>query len=348
MNNETVNEQAEDEQAASSETVAVLGAGSWGTALAHLLRQKGCRVRLWARDAEVARRLQNDGENARYLPGISLSDIAITNSLLDVLNGANWVVSAVPCSALPQIARASSTRLLPQAVVVSGTKGLHPESSLRASQTWARDGGLAAHRLVALSGPNLAREIVAGIPSSTVVASQNEDAANAAQKLFNTKTFRVYTNDDLLGVELGGALKNVVAIAAGIGDGLGFGDNAKAALMTRAWREMTRLAMALGAQESTLFGLSGMGDLIATCAGNKSRNHALGFHLAQGETLRVAQSEIAQVAEGVHTCRAALRLAKDANIELPITEQVAAVLFEGRNPRTAVEELMNRQGCREA
>ncbi len=327
--------------------VAVLGAGSWGTALAHLLVRKGCDVRLWARAAATATQLKNDGENTRYLPSVSLGNIEIFSDLHAVLDGAAWVVSAVPCSVLPQIAQASSTRLAPNAVVVSGTKGLHPTSSLRASQTWERDGGLPSHRFVALSGPNLAREIVAGIPSSTVVASQNEAVADRAQKLFNTRSFRVYTNDDLLGVELGGALKNVVAIAAGVGDGLGFGDNAKAALMTRAWREMTRLAVALGARESTLFGLSGMGDLIATCAGNKSRNHALGFHLAQGESLRVAQHEIAQVAEGVHTCRAALRLAQTVGVELPVTQQIASVLFENRSPRSAVEELMNRHGCRE-
>ncbi len=330
-----------------SETIAVLGAGSWGTALAHLLAAKNLDVRLWARDVEFAHRLKTDGENARYLPGFSLDGIEIFSDLDAVLRGANWIVSAVPCSALPDIARASSTRLSPNAVVISGTKGLHPESSLRASQTWAQDGGLDASRFVVLSGPNLAREIVAGIPSSTVVASTDAEAASRAQRLFSTQTFRVYTNDDLLGVELGGALKNVVAIAAGIGDGLGFGDNAKAALMTRAWREMTRLAVALGARESTLFGLSGMGDLIATCAGNKSRNHALGFHLAHGESLSFAQGEIAQVAEGVHTCRAALRLAEHVGVELPVARQIAAVLFENRSPRSAVEELMKRRGCQE-
>lgn len=340
-------ENAEIEGASSSEVIAVLGAGSWGTALAHLLCEKGCRVRLWARDVAFVERLKNEQENARYLPGASLRGTEISHSLPDVLRDANWVVSAVPCSALPQIARESSTRLGANTIVVSGTKGLHPESSLRASQTWERDGGLKASRFVALSGPNLSREVVSGIPSSTVVASENEGAADAAQKLFSTASFRVYTNADLLGVELGGALKNVVAIAAGIGDGLGFGDNAKAALMTRAWREMTRLAVALGARESTLFGLSGMGDLIATCAGNKSRNHALGFHLAQGESLGQAQHEIAQVAEGVHTCRAALRLAAENGVELPVTEQIAAVLFENRSPRAAVEELMRREGCRE-
>ena len=327
--------------------IAVLGAGSWGTALAHLLNQKNHEVRLWSRDAQTAAQLRHDGENRRYLPNISLQQIVISDDLTATLSDANWIVAAVPCAALPELARASSTRCSPDAVVVSGTKGLHPETHLLASQTWAR-AGLDASRFVVLSGPNLAREVAQNVPTSSVVASTNADAATRAQSLFATQTFRVYTNDDLLGVELGGALKNVVAIAAGIGDGLGFGDNAKAAMMTRAWREMTRLAVALGARETTLFGLSGMGDLIATCSSAQSRNHTLGFKLARGENLQLAQGEIAQVAEGVHTCRAALWLAQNAGVELPVTSQIAAVLFDGKSPRAAVEHLMNRTGCHES
>lgn len=328
------------------DVIAVLGAGSWGTALAHLLARKDCAVRLWSRDAATAQQLRDDNQNTRYLPDISLQDIEIHHDLDAAIDGANWIVSAVPCAALSDLARHASTRCSHDAIVVSGTKGLHPETSLLASQTWSH-AGLDAQRFVVLSGPNLAREVAQDIPTSSVVASRNENALSRAQKLFSTPTFRVYTNDDLLGVELGGALKNVVAIAAGISDGLGLGDNAKAALMTRAWREMTRLATALGARESTLFGLSGMGDLIATCASAQSRNHTLGFKLGRGESLGMAQHEIAQVAEGVHTCRAALQLAKNAHIELPISSQVAAILFEGRSPREAVEELMKRAGCRE-
>jgi glycerol-3-phosphate dehydrogenase (NAD(P)+) len=199
-----------------------------------------------------------------------------------------------------------------------------------------------------LSGPNLAKEIAAGVPTSTVVASLDEKAAQRAQELFATPVFRVYTNTDLIGVELGGALKNIVAIAAGVCDGLGFGDNSKAAMMTRAWSEMTRLSLALGAQNSTLYGLSGIGDLVATCVSPHSRNHSLGYKLGRGESLSVAQHEIAQVAEGVHTTRAALHLARQTGIVLPVTEQVAAVLFEGRDPRQAVTELMGRQWSTES
>jgi glycerol-3-phosphate dehydrogenase (NAD(P)+) len=260
---------------------------------------------------------------------------------------AQWIISAIPCAGVPDIARTLRGKVHKEAIIVSGTKGLHPESGQRASEMWHHEGGIAPPHFVALSGPNLAKEIAAGVPTSTVVASKNAAAATAAQELFSTPAFRVYTNTDLIGVELGGALKNVVAIAAGIGDGLGFGDNSKAALMTRAWHEMTRLAVACGAHQSTLFGLSGMGDLIATCVSPHSRNRSLGEHLASGESLGEAQHEIAQVAEGVHTTKAALRLAQQHDVELPVTQQIAAVLFERRDPRTAVTELMQRQGCSE-
>jgi glycerol-3-phosphate dehydrogenase (NAD(P)+) len=326
---------------------AVLGAGSWGTALAHLLSGKSIETRLWARSEDIAHRLRQDQENVRYLPGVPLQTIAISANLDEVVEGANWIIAAVPCAAVPELAGSLCDVLPPRAIVVSGTKGLHPATGMRAAEMWAYHAALPAERFVALSGPNLAKEIVTGVPTSTVVASQDVATASAAQALFSTPAFRVYTNTDLIGVELGGALKNVVAIAAGIGDGLGFGDNAKAALMTRAWHEMTRLATARGARASTLFGLSGIGDLIATCVSQHSRNRTLGYRLGRGESLGDAQHEIAQVAEGVHTTRAALRLAQETGVELPVTEQIAAVLFEGRDPYRAVTELMQRQGSSE-
>ena len=327
--------------------MAVLGAGSWGTALAHLISAKGTPTRLWARSREAAATLTQDKENVKYLPGASLANVAISADLEDTLAGAKWIVAALPCAVVTVLAGTLREALPPAAVIISGTKGLDPESGLRPSQIWERHSQLPAARYVALSGPNLAKEIVAGVPTSTVVASEDAAVATAAQQLVSTPAFRVYTNTDLIGVELGGALKNVVAIAAGISDGLGFGDNSKAALITRAWREMTRLAVTLGARETTLFGLSGIGDLFATCASPHSRNHSLGYLLARGETLNEAQHEVSQVAEGVHTTRAALHLARQVGIELPITEQLAAVLFMGRDPRQAVTELMSRQGCSE-
>ncbi|PQV62986.1 glycerol 3-phosphate dehydrogenase (NAD(P)+) [Abditibacterium utsteinense] len=325
--------------------VTVLGAGSWGTALAHLARRNGHEVRLWTRDESVAAQLKSDGANARYLPGVSLSDIEIGANLWQSLRGAQWIVSAVPCAGVPDLVPEVAKNAESGATLISGTKGLHPQSGARAAQMWGE--GFDKVRYAALSGPNLAREIALGVPTSSVIASADDETAIAAQEIFTSTLFRVYTNVDLIGVELGGALKNVVAIAAGVCDGLGFGDNAKAAIMTRHWREMTRLAVAQGASESTLFGLSGVGDLFATCASPHSRNHSLGTKIGRGESLQQAQNEVAQVAEGVHTTRAALRLSKTCGVELPVTEQLAALLFEGQSVQNAVESLMGRQGCAE-
>ena len=323
--------------------VAVIGAGSWGTVLAWLLGEKETRVRLWARDEKTANSLTATRKNVKYLPNTVLQNVEFTADLNAAVQGAKHIVIAIPGAATPALAAEFRTLSIEHdAVIISGTKGLHPESGLRASQIW-RDAGWNMENYVALSGPNLSKEIAAGVPTSSVVASQNLAAAQSAQRLFASPLFRVYTNCDLIGVELGGALKNVVAIAAGVGDGLGFGDNAKASLLTRGWHEMTRLAMALGAKESTLFGLSGMGDLFATCTSCQSRNHALGVLLGKGESLQQARESVVQTAEGVHTTRAALRLAAEVGIELPVTQQVAAVLFEGKSPAEAVGDLMKRQ-----
>jgi glycerol-3-phosphate dehydrogenase (NAD(P)+) len=330
---------------AQPQVVAVLGAGSWGTSLAYLTSRKNYQTRLWARDEEVVLHFSQNGENAKYLPGTHIPSVEVSADLRSVLEGASWIVIAVPGAAVPELAQAMQQLgavWQPDTILVSGTKGLDPETGLRPSQLWAQHAGWPSQNYAALSGPNLAKEIVADVPTSSVVASQNQNAAQRAQELFSSQVFRVYTNCDLIGVEMGGALKNIVAIAAGIAHGLGFGDNSKAALMTRAWREMTRLSVAMGAQESTLYGMSGMGDLIATCMSPHSRNHRLGCYLARGESLLDAQHEVAQVAEGVHTTRAALRLAEQTGVELPVTQQLARVLFEGQNPRDAVNELMNR------
>ena len=323
--------------------VAVLGAGSWGTILAWLLGGKGVPVRLWARDEYAVEKMRATQQNEKYLPGTILQNVEFTASLEEAVAGMEFIVSAIPGAATPQLAE--NFRTLPlkkNAILISGTKGLHPESGLRAGEIW-QCANWPMERYVALSGPNLSKEIAAGVPTSSVVASLNCESSKAAQQLFASPIFRVYTSSELIGVELGGALKNVIAIAAGVGDGLGFGDNAKASLLTRGWREMTRLALALGAREPTLYGLSGIGDLFATCNSQLSRNHALGLRLSAGESLQQAREGIARTAEGVHTTRAALHLARAANVELPVTEQVAAVLFEGKNPRRAVEDLMKRQ-----
>jgi glycerol-3-phosphate dehydrogenase (NAD(P)+) len=325
----------------SNARITVLGAGSWGMALVWLLDGNGHETCVWARDESSIAALNSSHENSKYLPGQKLQTAAFTSDLRAAVANADLVVMALPCATVPELAPQVAAYAA-NAILISGTKGLHPESGLRASQIWERS-GWPLNRYVALSGPNLSKEIVAGEPTSTIVASINKAAAIKAQKLFASRTFRVYTNSDLTVVELGGALKNVIAIAAGISDGLGFGDNAKAALLARGWREMARLAMALGAKESTLYGLSGMGDLFATCMSSLSRNHSMGVRLGRGEDLTSAQKAIGYAVEGVHTSRAALHLAAQVGVELPITEQVAAVLFEGRSPREAVAILMSRQ-----
>lgn len=321
----------------------MLGAGSWGTALAVLAFRAGGQVTLWGRDAAHIETLRQSGRNARFFPGLELPPLGFSSELSEAVTEAEVVVCALPSSSLPLMAPQIAAHLAPQALLVSGTKGLHPETGKRASQVW-QSAGLGEARFVALSGPNLAREIVAGVPTSSVVASVHPDAARCAQLAFDSNTFRVYTNADLLGVELGGALKNVVAIAAGIGDGRGFGDNAKAALMTRHWREMARLAGALGARESTLWGLSGLGDLLATCASTQSRNHRLGTLLGRGASLEEAQGAIAQTVEGVHTCRAALELGQRYAVFLPVTRGLGAILWGGVPVEHVLSGLLSRPG----
>ena len=324
--------------------VAVLGAGSWGTALACLAARNGHAVTLWARDAALARQINATHANTKYLPGADLTGVRAQTELQQAVEGAAWIISAVPCAGVPDLAPPVGQWRAPDAVVVSGTKGLHPDTGARSAQLWCEGAALESRHYAALSGPNLAREIAAGVPTSSVISSLDAQTAERAQELFNSALFRVYTNTDLVGVELGGALKNVVAIAAGICDGFEFGDNAKAALMTRHWREMTRLAVGCGARETTLFGLSGVGDLFATCASPHSRNHSLGERLGRGETLDDARLAVMQVVEGVHTARAALALAQTVGEELPVTRQLAAVLFQGQPVRGAIAALMGRQG----
>jgi glycerol-3-phosphate dehydrogenase (NAD(P)+) len=320
----------------SRQIITVLGAGSWGKALARILSQKDIDVRLWGRNLKALQGLTLSQES-----GINLPDVALEPDIQLALQNADWIVMALPSAAVVELAQKVTPLLEEQTRIASGTKGLHPQSGLRPSQLWEQ-AGVPLEKFVSFSGPNLATEIVAGVPTSMVVASPDEDATREAQQLLAFPNLRVYRNTDLTGVELGGALKNVVAIAAGICDGLGFGDNAKAALITRGWSEMTRLALKLGARQETLYGLSGMGDLIATCASTKSRNHSIGELLGKGISLENAQQKVGHVAEGVHTTLAALQLAEEQKVELPITWQLKKVLFEGYNAGEAVAQLMSR------
>lgn len=323
-------------------SVAVLGAGSWGTALAILLAKKGVQVALWARDAELAERLRREGQNPRYLPGFPLPpSVHPTDSLAEAVHEAEVLVFAVPAGALREVAELVRSHLPSPRLVISAAKGLEADGS-RPSQVLQSVLEDRLGDVVVLSGPNLALELAREIPTATVVASSSPDAAKQAQTLFMCPSFRVYTNRDVTGVELGGALKNVLAIGAGISDGMGFGDNSKAALITRGLAEIVRLGVALGAEERTFMGLSGVGDLFATAVSHLSRNWRVGYGLAQGKPLQQILGELGQVAEGVPTTFAVCALAERLGIEMPIAQTIHAVLEARINPQQAIRELMLR------
>ena len=325
-------------------TVAVLNAGGWGTALAALLGRSGHAVRLWARREEQSAAMRVDRENRAYMPGVPLPPtVEPTSDLEAAVRGADVVV-LVPISAgVRDLAGRLAGVIPPGALVVHGTKGLDAETLRRLSEVIADRLGPAFHgRVAALSGPTHAEEVGRGIPTAAVVACADGDVAEGLQAVFNGATFRVYTNRDVVGVELCGALKNVVAIAAGIGDGLGSGDNAKAALMTRSLAEIGRLVQAAGGRAETVAGLAGIGDLMATCTSRHSRNRRAGELIGRGKTLDQVLAESPQVVEGVPATRAALRLAARHGVAMPIAEQLHRVLFEAHDPRDALAELMGR------
>lgn len=323
---------------------AVIGAGSWGTALAFCLGSKGIEVALWGRDKDDLHSVAAERENPTYLPGVRIPEsVSGEPDLAAALRGAAIAVEAVPSDAVADVCSRVRDHLEPATTLVSATKGLEPEEGLRTTQIFERLlGPEVASRSVVLSGPNLAVEVVKGVPTASVAASAVPEAAESIQRAFASPTFRVYTNDDVKGVELAGALKNVIALAAGINDGLGFGDNTKAALIARGLAEIVRLGVALGAREETFYGLAGVGDLFATCASKLSRNRTVGFGLGQGKPLDEVLRGMTQVAEGISTAKAALTLAGRCRVEMPITEQIYQVLFEGKSPEQAVEDLMRR------
>jgi glycerol-3-phosphate dehydrogenase (NAD(P)+) len=321
--------------------VAVLGAGSWGTTLADLLARKGHQVRIWAYEPEVVESINARHENAVFLPGATLAASVTAHSYpAEAVTGARVVLLAAPSHAARRVLEMAAGRIGPDALLVSATKGLECDTLLFMSQVAAQV--MPGRRFVALSGPSFAREVFEGQPTAVVSAATDGAAVAEVQEMFSTGSFRVYSNRDVLGTEIGGALKNVIAIAAGVLRGLGMGHNPLAALITRGLAEIARLGTALGAEARTFAGLAGMGDLILTATGGQSRNRALGVALARGETLEAYTAGHRSVAEGVNTARAAVRLAARVGVELPIAAKVGELLFEAKPPREAIAELMER------
>ena len=322
--------------------VAVLGAGSWGTALAMLLAPR--RPWLWDHRPERAATLARTRQSPHYLPGTALPDsVRVTDDLAAAMATSDVVVTAVPSHALRDLARRMAALPCPaQQIVVNVAKGLELDSGKRMLEVLGEELPHAPQRLVSLVGPSHAEEVARGMPTTVVVTGRDEEVLRAVQDLFTTDTFRVYTNTDVHGVELAVALKNVIAIAAGVCDGLGFGDNSRGALLTRGLAEMTRLGVALGARPETFAGLAGLGDLVTTATSRHSRNRNLGEAIGRGSTLEAALAALGQVAEGVRTTRAAVELARTHGVEMPITTEVHHILFAGKDPHRAIRDLMLR------
>ena len=324
--------------------IAVLGAGSWGTTLANLLAGKSVETHLWVREKELLAEMRLQSQNSWYLPGIDLhGGLQADTDLAGVVHGADMCLVVVPCQFLRQVLQQAREHLPKKPVVVCASKGIEIDSLKPMSQVVRDSLGSLNPRYAILSGPSFAREVVQGMPTAVSLGCGDKKLGRRIQDVMSTESFRVYTNEDYKGVELGGALKNIIAIAAGISDGLGFGTNARAALITRGLSEMSRLGRAMGARERTFMGLSGMGDLVLTCTGDLSRNRQVGLKLATGRKLLDILGEMKMVAEGVKTTEAVHDLGKQLGVELPITEQVHAVLYEDKEPGEAVKELMTRE-----
>ena len=323
--------------------VAVLGSGGWGTALAVHLGRLGKPVRLWGRNRSLVAEMVAKQENRSYLPGIKLPELVQpTNFLESALDGARCVVCAVPSHGTRDVLMSAATKIDEHAVIVSATKGLEVRSLLRMTQVIEEELG-SGHEVTVLSGPSFSKELAAELPTAVCVAGRTELTVQAVQQEFRSHSFRLYGTEDVVGVEIGGVMKNVIAIAAGVVESLELGQNALSALITRGLVEISRLAEAVGGKRETLSGLSGLGDLVLTCTGALSRNRSLGLELGRGHQLNEILEGMSTVAEGVRTTGAALELGKRYGVELPITAQMADVLVGLKQPRAAVEELMLRR-----
>ena len=323
--------------------VAVLGSGGWGTALAVHLGGLGKHVQLWGRDPALVADMRANRENRIYLPAVELPPVVHpTSSLDEALSGAQCVVSAVPSHGTRDVLRSAASAIADRAVIVSATKGLEGRTLLRMSEVIEQELGSSRHVTV-LSGPSFSKELAQELPTAVCVAGRCATTVEAVQREFRSPSFRLYDTEDVVGVEIGGAMKNVIAIAAGVVESLGLGHNALSALITRGLAEISRLAVAVGGQRETLAGLSGLGDLVLTCTGTLSRNRRLGLELGRGHSLDVVLAGMKTVAEGVRTTGAALELGMRHDVELPITAQMAEVLAGRKEPRAAVEDLMLRR-----
>ena len=324
--------------------IGVVGAGSWGTAIADLLGGKGFSIDLWAYEQEVVDQIKNDRENKIFLPGFRLSDyITASDDLQAVVSDKNLVVVVVPSHVMRETSQKMAAYLSEKTVLVSASKGIENKTHLTMSGV-IREGipQIADHRLAVISGPSFANEVVRRFPTVVTAASTDAKTANLVQHIFATTYFRVYTSDDVLGTELGGSVKNVIAIAAGIVDGLGLGLNTRAALITRGMTEIRRLGVHLGANPRTFTGLAGFGDLILTCTGTLSRNHTVGKKIGEGRKLNDILAEMRMVAEGVKTAKSVYNLSRNCGVEMPICHEIYRILYEELSPKEAVYNLMTR------
>lgn len=322
--------------------VAVIGSGSWGTAISVVLATNGHSVYLWSYFKEESEQLSKDRENKAFLPGVILPEnVTCTPSMEEAVSDADLVVLASPSHTVRNVSKSLAPYLKKNQPLLNIAKGLETDTQLRLSEVIRQE--IPENPIAVMSGPSHAEEVGRFLPTTNVVASEDESLLTFIQDIFMNKVFRVYTNPDLIGVEVGGALKNVIALCAGISDGCGFGDNTKAALMTRGITEIARLGVAMGASSTTFFGLTGIGDLIVTCTSMHSRNRRAGILIGQGKSLEETLSEVKMVVEGVKTTEAAYALAQKLGISMPIVEQMHAVLFEGHDPKTAAQELMQRE-----
>ena len=320
--------------------IAVIGAGSWGTTLACLLADKGYDVSLWVYEKNLAEEIEKTGVNSVYLPGIKLPEnMRVSHQIDEVVKKARYILNVVPAQFTRTVFKEALPYLSDEAIIISASKGIERGTLLTISRVLKE---LTGHEIAVLSGPSFAKEVIKKIPSAVTLATEDKNMGFILQEVFNTGSFRVYRHDDILGVEIGGALKNVMSIASGISDSLSLGHNARASLITRGLVEMSRLGVAMGAKEKTFTGLSGLGDLVLTCTSSLSRNYTVGIKLGQGMKLKDILNQTKSVAEGVDTAESAYQLSLKYNIEMPIVEQVYKVIYENKDPVLTVKDLLSR------